>query len=53
MTESVEQNFVDALITSFAFTAVTIAASNIIQHFQCFKEGTLVSCIGIEGNRLH
>lgn len=36
------ENFVDALVTSFALTAVTIAASNITKCFQCFKEGTLV-----------
>ena len=32
----------DAIVTSFAFTAVSIAASNLIQTRCCFKEGTLV-----------
>ena len=36
------ENFVDALVTSFAFAAVSVAASNITKCFQCFKEGTLV-----------
>lgn len=40
--DSVTENFVDAVVTSFAFTAVSIAASNIVKCFQCFKEGTLV-----------
>ena len=40
--ESVSENFVDAVVTSFAFTAVTIAAGNIIKTRCCFKEGTLV-----------
>jgi len=40
--ESIQENWVDALITSFAFTAVSVAASNILKCFQCFKEGTLV-----------
>ena len=35
-------NQVDAVTISFAFTAVTIAASNLIQTRCCFKEGTLV-----------
>ena len=40
--DSVSENFVDAIVTSFAFTAVSIAASNLIQTRCCFKEGTLV-----------
>ncbi len=40
--ESVQTNALDALITSFAFASVTVALSNAITHFQCFKEGTLV-----------
>ena len=40
--KSVSENFVDEVVTSFAFTAVTIAASNLIQTRCCFKEGTLV-----------
>ena len=32
----------DAIVTSFAFTAVSIATSNLIQTRCCFKEGTLV-----------
>ena len=40
--DSVSENFVDAVVTSFAFTAVTIAAGNIIKTRCCFKEGTLV-----------
>ena len=40
--DSVTENFVDALVTSFAISAVTVAAGNLIQHKQCFKEGTLV-----------
>ena len=40
--DSVCENFVDAVTTSFAFSAVTIAASNVLKCFQCFKEGTLV-----------
>ena len=40
--ESVTENFVDALVTSFAFTALTVAAGNLIKTRCCFKEGTLV-----------
>ncbi|MBO5327704.1 MAG: Hint domain-containing protein [Clostridia bacterium] len=40
--ESVCENFVDAVVTSFAFTSVTFAISNVIGYFKCFKEGTLV-----------
>lgn len=40
--KSVQDNFLEAVVTSFAFSAVTVALSNVIQHYQCFKEGTLV-----------
>lgn len=40
--EYASENYDDILITSFAVTAVSVAASNIIQCFNCFKEGTLV-----------
>lgn len=40
--EHVSENATDALITSFAMSAVSVAASNIVKCFQCFKEGTLV-----------
>ena len=38
----VTENFVDAVVTSFVFSAMTVAAGNFIKHSQCFKEGTLV-----------
>lgn len=41
--EHVSGNVVEALVTSFAFSAVSVAASNITKCFQCFKEGTPVS----------
>ena len=41
-TEYAEENFVEELIISFAFTSVATAASSLIKCFQCFKEGTLV-----------
>ena len=36
-------NLVDVFLTSFAFAAVTAAASSIVRFRQCFKEGTLVA----------
>ena len=40
--DHVQDNALDALITSFAFSAVSVAIGNIVQFSQCFKEGTLV-----------
>lgn len=40
--DSVCENFVDALVTSFAMSAITVAVGNVIQTRHCFKEGTLV-----------
>ncbi len=40
--DHVSENWVETLVTSFAFAAVSVAATNVIGHFQCFKEGTLV-----------
>jgi len=40
--ESVQNNFAEALVMSFAFASVHTAIGNIIQHSVCFKEGTLV-----------
>ena len=45
----VQDNFLEALVTSFAFAAVTVAASNFIQHAQCFIAGTLLACLDEEG----
>ena len=38
----VTENFVEAVLTSFATTAVTVAIGNLIQTRCCFKEGTLI-----------
>ncbi len=40
--DHVSENWVETLVTSFAFAAVSVAATNVIGHYQCFKEGTLV-----------
>ncbi len=43
----VQDNLLDALVTSFAFSAVAVAVGNIIQYAQCFKEGTPVVTIPV------
>ena len=40
--DSVTENFVDAVVTSFAVAAITVAVGNFITRKHCFKEGTLV-----------
>ena len=43
LSDYVTNNFFNALITSFAISAVTVMLGNIIKFKQCFKEGTLIA----------
>ncbi len=40
--DTVSENYVEVLVTSFAMAALTVAVGTVIKCFQCFAEGTLV-----------